>query len=282
MLAGPIYWPMEDAPAVLRFYRKWVSEAPDELMTMVVLRKAPAVAFVPPELHERPVVSVLCCYAGPLDDGERVLRPLRAFRSPLLDRCQPKPYVTHQATFDPAFPHGWWYYFRACDVAELSDDVIDIVVEHGRRIVSPITTVAWFQMGGAVARVGESEAAFNGRDAGFTFNINGNSRTAAGFEAEREWARTLWSALEPYHTSVYVNFLMDEGEERIGQAYGSEKFEQLKELKRAYDPTNLFRLNQNIRPPSQSSSRGARVSLSMTRPPARPLPTLYLRVFHKS
>ena len=248
VLAGPIYWPMEDAPAVLRFYREWVSEAPDELMTIVVLRKAPAVAFVPPELHGRPVVSVLCCYAGPLDDGERVVRPLKAFRSPLLDRCQPKPYVAHQATFDPAFPHGWWYYFRACDVAELSDDVLDIVVEHAMRIVSPITTVAWFQMGGAVARVGESETAFNGRDAGFTFNINGNSQTAAGFEAEREWARAFWSALEPYHTSVYVNFLMDEGQERIGQAYGSGKLEQLKALKRAYDPTNLFSLNQNIRP----------------------------------
>ena len=93
-----------------------------------------------------------------------------------------------------------------------------------------------------------AETAFNGRDAGFTFNINGNSQTAAGFEAEREWARTFWSALEPYHTSVYVNFLMDEGQERIGQAYGSEKLERLKALKRAYDPTNLFRLNQNIQP----------------------------------
>jgi FAD/FMN-containing dehydrogenase len=248
VLAGPIYWPLEDAPTVLRFYREWVSEAPDELMTMVVLRKAPAVSFVPPELHGRPVVSVLCFYAGTPDDGERIVRPLRAFGSPLLDRCQPKSYVTHQATFDPAFPHGWWYYFRACDVAELSDEVIDVVVEHGTRIVSTITSVALFQMGGAVARVGESETAFDGRAAGFTLNINGNSQTAAGFEAEREWARACWSALEPYHAGVYVNFLMQEGEERIRQAYGPEKYERLKTLKRTYDPANLFRLNQNIPP----------------------------------
>jgi hypothetical protein len=103
-------------------------------------------------------------------------------------------------------------------------------------------------MGGAVARVGPSETPFNGRNAGFTFNINGNSVSAEGFEAEREWARAYWSALGPYHTSVYVNFLMEEGEDRIRQAYGAEKYDRLKALKRKYDPTNFFRLNQNIAP----------------------------------
>jgi FAD/FMN-containing dehydrogenase len=122
------------------------------------------------------------------------------------------------------------------------------MVEHGRRIVSPTTSVSLFQMGGAVARVDDSETAFNGRAAGFTFNINGNSKTADGFDAEREWTRAYWSALEPHHTGVYVNFLMDEGEERIRQSYGGGKYERLKALKRTYDPTNVFRLNQNITP----------------------------------
>ena len=103
-------------------------------------------------------------------------------------------------------------------------------------------------MGGAVARVGDDETAFNGRSAGFTFNINGNSVSADGFEAERQWARDYWSDLAPYHTGVYVNFLMEEGEERVRQAYGAQKYERLKALKRRYDPQNLFRLNQNIRP----------------------------------
>jgi hypothetical protein len=108
--------------------------------------------------------------------------------------------------------------------------------------------------------VGESETAFNGRDVGFTFNINGNSETAEGFEAERDWARSYWSALAPHHTSVYVNFLMEEGEERIRQAYGAEKYERLKALKRTYDRTNFFRLNQNIpqlscAPPRAASER---------------------------
>jgi FAD/FMN-containing dehydrogenase len=248
VLAGPIFWPIEQAPGLLRFYREWSAEAPDELMTMVVQRKAPPLPFVPRELHGELVVAVVCCHAGPVEEGERVVRPLRAFGSPVLDLCEPKSYVAHQATFDRSFPHGWWYYFRACDVAELTDDVIDVMVEHGRRIVSPISSVALFQMGGAVARVGESETAFNGRDAAFTFNINGNSLSAEGFEAEREWARAFWSALQPYHTGVYVNFLMNEGRERIRQAYGAGTYERLRALKRTYDPTNVFRLNQNIPP----------------------------------
>jgi FAD/FMN-containing dehydrogenase len=107
--------------------------------------------------------------------------------------------------------------------------------------------VIW-QLGGAVGRVGEDETAFGGRSAGHTFNIAGITETEKGFEEEREWARDFWSALEPYHTSVYVNFLMEEGEERIPQAYGAIKFDRIKALKRRYDPDNLFRLNQNIRP----------------------------------
>jgi FAD/FMN-containing dehydrogenase len=177
-----------------------------------------------------------------------VLRPLRSFGSPALDLCGPKSFGSHQRMFDPSFEPGWWYYVRACDVAGLSDEVIEAVAEYGRRIVSPISSIALWQMGGAVARVSEDETAFHGRSAGFTFNINGNSYTADGFDEERQWARDYWSALAPYHTSVYVNFLMEEGEERIRQAYGAAKYDRLKALKRRYDPDNVFRFNQNIRP----------------------------------
>jgi hypothetical protein len=239
---------MDKAQEVLRFYSEWSAEAPDDLMTIVVQRKALPLPFVPKELHGKLVIAVTCCYAGSVEDGEAAVRPLKSFGSPVLDRCEPKPYVAHQATFDPTFLHGWWYYFRACDVAELSDDVIDVMADYGSQIVSPISSIALWQLGGAVARTGEAETAFNGRGAGFSFNINGNSKTAEGFEAEREWARKYWSALAPHHTSVYVNFLMEEGEERIRQAYGAEKFDRLKAVKRKYDPGNCFRLNQNIPP----------------------------------
>ena len=249
VLAGPIFWPIEEAPNVLRFYREWISEAPDELMTIVSCRKAPPLSFVPKALHGKLVVGVLCCYAGAVEEGEKVVKPLKEFGSPVLDLCVPKPYLDHQAIFDPSFPHGRWYYLRSCDVAELPDEVIDITVDHSLRINSPLSTFVIWQLGGAVARGGEDETAFGGRSAGHTFNIVGITETAEGFDEEREWVRNFWSALEPYHhTSVYVNFLMEEGEERIRQAYGTKKYDTLKALKRRYDPDNLFRLNQNIRP----------------------------------
>jgi FAD/FMN-containing dehydrogenase len=248
VLAGPIFWPMEESPNVLRFYRDWIAEAPDELMTIVIHRKAPPLPFVPRELHGKLVVGVVCCYAGAMEEGEKVVKPLKEFGSPVLDLCVPKPFLAHQAMFDASFQHGWWYYMRACDVAQLTDEVIDITVDHSLRINSPLTAFPIWQLGGAVARVGEEETAFGGRSAGHTYNITASTETAEGFDGEREWVRNFWSALEPYHTSVYVNFLMEEGEERIRQAYGAKKYERLKALKRRYDPDNLFRLNQNIRP----------------------------------
>jgi FAD/FMN-containing dehydrogenase len=248
VMAGATFWPIDQAAAVLRRYRDWITGCPDELMTLVVQRLAPPLPAVPAELVGRPVVAVVACYAGDVGKGEQVLRPMRGFGSPVLDLFAAKPFLAHQKMFDPSFRHGCWYYVRSCDVAELSDDVIDVVVEHGRRISSPLSSIALWQMGGAVARVGEDESAFNGRTAGFTFNINGNTATADGFDEQRQWARDYWSALAPFHTSVYVNFLMEEGEARVREAYGDAKYERLRALKRKYDPTNVFRLNQNIRP----------------------------------
>ena len=248
VLAGPIFWPIEDSPKVLRFYRDWIADAPDELMTLVMHRKAPPLEFVPDELHGRLIVGVVCCWSGDLEEGERVIRPLREFGSPVLDQCVPKPFVEHQALLDPSFPHGRWYYVRSCDVAELTDEVIDITVEYSSRIVSPLTSFPIWQLGGAIGRVGNDETAFNGRDSGHTFNIAVCTQDSDGFEREREWARDFWSALEPFHQSVYVNFLMEEGQERVREAYGDRKYERLRALKREYDPDNLFRLNQNIPP----------------------------------
>jgi hypothetical protein len=248
VLAGPIFWPIEDSPDVLRFYRDWIAEAPNELMTIVIHRKAPPLDFVPPELHGRLIVGVVCCWSGDLEEGEQAIRPLREFASPVLDLCEPKPFVEHQAMFDPSFPHGRWYYMRSCDVADLTDEVIDITVEHSMRIRSPLTSFPIWQLGGAIREVGEEETAFAGRGVGHTFNITAATEGEEGFEQEREWVRGFWSALEPFHESVYVNFLMDEGQDRVREAYGPAKYERLVALKRQYDPQNLFRLNQNISP----------------------------------
>ena len=248
VFGGAVFWPMEEAPKVLRFYRDWIADCPDELTTILVQRRVLAVPGVPQDLVGKHVVAVAACYAGSVEDGERVLRPLKNFGTPALDVCVPRPYLNLQSMLNPGFPPGWWYYVRSCDVAGLNDDIIDIMTQYGNQIASPITSAGLWQLGGAVARVGDDETAFHGRSAGFTFNINGNSQTAEGFEAEREWARAYWSALEPFHTSVYVNFLMEEGEERVRQAYGATKYDRLKSLKRKYDPDNFFRLNQNISP----------------------------------
>jgi FAD/FMN-containing dehydrogenase len=150
--------------------------------------------------------------------------------------------------FDPSYPHGWSYYMRACDVAELTDEVIDITVDHSLRIGSPLTAFPIWQRGGAAARVDEQDAAFHGRAAGYSFNIAGATESAEGLRRGTGVGSRLLAALAPHHTSVYVNFLMDEGAERIRQAYGDQKYERLKALKRRYDPDNFFRHNQNIAP----------------------------------
>lgn len=248
VLAGPVIWPMEMSAEVLRFYRDWITDVPDDLTTVVVHRKAPPLPSIPRELHGLPIVSVAACYAGDIEEGERVLAPMKAFGPPLLDLCAPKPFVEHQAMFDASLPEGWWYYFRACDVDRLSDEVIDIVADHAQRMRSAVTAFPIFHLGGAVSRVADRETAFNGRGAGHTVNVNATTVTADGFEHEREWSQALWTALQPYHTGVYVNFLMDEGEDRIRAAYGAEKYHRLRAVKRRFDPDNFFRLNQNIPP----------------------------------
>jgi len=248
VVAGPIFWPMDDAPDVLRFYRDWVADAPDELMTILIHRKAPPLPFVPEELHGVPVVMVIPCWAGNVEEGEGVIRPMKEFGRPAADVCSQKPFLTHQAMFDPSFVPGRWYYFKSADVPAMTDEIIDTTVEHCLRISSPLTSFPIWQRGGAVARVGEDETAFSGRDAGFTYNIGASTATAEGFDEEREWVRNFWTALEPHFTTVYVNFLMDEGEDRVRQAYGAAKYDRLKVLKRKYDPDNFFRINQNLPP----------------------------------
>jgi FAD/FMN-containing dehydrogenase len=248
VVAGPIFWPMDLSAEVLRFYRDWIKDAPDELTTIVVHRHVPPLPAFPSDLVGRPVVMVIPCWIGSIEDGEKFIRPMREFGSPMLDLCVSKPFLAHQSMFDPSFPAGRWYYFRSANLALLTNDVIDIIAERAQRMTSPLTAFPIFQLGGAIKRVSEDATAFSGRAAGHTININATTASEAGFAEEREWSRGFWNALLPYQTDVYVNFLMDEGDERIKQAYGPDRYAKLQALKRRYDPSNFFRLNQNIRP----------------------------------
>lgn len=137
---------------------------------------------------------------------------------------------------------------RARDVPELTDDVVDVVLEHAGRIESSRSTVTIWQLGGAVARVGPDDTAFGSRASGHIINITGATESAIGFESERQWVRDYWDALAPYQCGVYVNFMMDEGPDRVREAYGARTYERLAAVKRSYDPENLFRINQNVAP----------------------------------
>lgn len=255
VLAGVVLYTDEQARDALRFYRDFAAEAPDELTTIVTLRHAPPLPFVPARLHGTPVLSIAVCYAGPIGDAERVLAPLRAFGPPAIDAIRPTQYTAHQAMFDATVPHGLHYYWKSHDLPGLRDETIDVMLAHGWAAQSRRSYTILFQLGGAIARTAENATAYGGRAAQYSVNINAVCEAAVGFEAEVAWTRRFSEAMRPLSTGgVYVNFLGNEGEDRVRAAYGEDKYARLVALKTAYDPTNFFRLNQNIKPtPSRHS-----------------------------
>ena len=255
VLAGPVVWAMEDAPEVLRFYRDFTLAAPDELTTIVQYRTLPPFPAFPPEFHGRKVLQVGSVWCGNLAEGERVLAPLRACGQPLFDLVAPKPYLSNQGANDKAVPHGWHYYWKSCEMALLDDAAIDILTERCLAMKSPRSYTIIFQLGGAVARVGENDTAYSHRDAAFNVNVNAVWLPDEDLgEPEKQWARDLFERLRPYQSGVYVNFLMEEGPERVRQAYGAAKYERLVALKDRFDPQNVFRMNQNIAPSYSAGS----------------------------
>ncbi len=250
VLAGPIFHPLHDALEALRFYREFAATAPDELTTIFELGVAQPLPFLPEDVHGQPIVMVGACYAGPPGDGAEVVRPLKEFGNPIADLLEPKPYLELQSMFDPFVPHGWHRYWRSVELPPLTDSAIDTLIDHTSRITSPRSYTIVFQLGGALARVAEDATAYPQRDAAFNVNINA-VWTEDDPDAHQHivWARDFFDAIQPHaRDRVYVNFLGDEGPDRVRQAYGTEKYDRLVELKRKYDPTNFFRLNQNIAP----------------------------------
>jgi FAD/FMN-containing dehydrogenase len=250
VLAGPIFYALEDAPEVLRGYRDVVAAAPDELTTIVNLRLAPALPSLPVEVHGKPIVMVGACYAGPPEDGAGVVAPLRELARPIADRLEPKPYLELQSMFDPFVPHGWHYHWKSLELPPLTDAAIDTLVEHAAAMTSPRSYCIVFQLGGALGRVDAQATAFAQR--GATHNVNINAVwTPEDRDAELHiaWARAFFDAMQPHaRGGVYVNFLGDEGPDRVRAAYGPANHDRLLALKRAYDPTNFLRLNHNIDP----------------------------------
>jgi FAD/FMN-containing dehydrogenase len=248
VLAGPVFHALEDAPEVLRFYREFIAAAPDELTTIFDLSVAPPVPFLPERVHGKPILMMGACYAGSPDEGAEVVSPLKQFGRPIVDLLEPKPYTGLQSMFDPLVPHGWHRYWKSVELPPLTDDAIDTLVEKASAFTSPKSYCIVFQLGGALARVGEDATAFSQRGAAHNVNINA-VWTEDDTDAERHiaWAQDFFDAMQPHAGGrVYLNFLGEEGGNRVRQAYGARNYERLVELKRVFDPSNFFRLNQNI------------------------------------
>jgi FAD/FMN-containing dehydrogenase len=252
VLGGLVLYPVAQAKELLHFYRDYTASAPDELTTVAVFLTAPPAPFVPEHFQGKGAIGIAACYAGPIEEGERVVQPLRQFGPPVVDLLGPLPYTALQSMLDATAPPGLQNYWKSEYLSELSDGAIDVLVSYGNAIPSPLSHVDIHQMGGAVSRVAQSETAFGHRAAPFLVNIISTWTDAAENERNIRWTRELWGALQPFSAGgTYVNFMSgDEGTERVKAAYDPAIYERLVALKTTYDPTNLFRFNQNI-PPRQ-------------------------------
>ena len=238
VLAGWLLYPQEKAATVLRFYRDYAATTPNELTTIVILRRLPHLPTLPPFLRGMPVIGIAVCYAGVIEEGERAVQPLRAFGPPLVDAIGLKPYLTHQAMFDAAQPPGRYNYWKTAYLSELSDAAIDVIVDGAGQMISPLSVLAIYQLGGA-AKLGDA-----------AFCLNAAATWSEPSESQRNiaWTHEFSAAIEPCSIAgAYVNFLGEEGEERTRSAY-RESYARLVALKNSYDPSNFFRLNQNIEP----------------------------------
>lgn len=246
IVGGLILFPLDDGVRVLRAYREWAAGLPDEFTTLAAIAAAPPAPFVPQELHGRPTLQIIGCHCGTPEDAERALSTMRALNPPV-DVFGPMPYAALQSLADEGAPPGQRNHFKSGYVTDLSDGFIDIVLDRGTRLRSPLSQIHLHHMGGAVARVGENDTAFSNRRAGYTYNLLATWIDPADDEANIGANRELGRALEPFSSGgAYVNFMDNEGATRVRDSYGEEKFARLSRLKRAFDPENVFSRNQNI------------------------------------
>ena len=248
VLSGLIVHPLDQARELLPAYRRIAKEAPDELTVWVVMRKAPPLPFLPTEWHGKEVLVFAVCYSGDMKAGEKAVQPLRALGKPIADVVSPHPFTGWQAAFDPLLTPGARNYWKSHDFTDLSDAAIGVVLDAVSNLPTPECEVFLAHIGGAMARVPADATPFPNRDAHFIMNVHTRWRDKAQDQACVAWARRLFEATAPFASgSVYVNFMPDDEGDRVQKAYGP-NYRRLAQIKRRYDPDNLFRMNQNIRP----------------------------------
>jgi FAD/FMN-containing dehydrogenase len=245
---GPIFFPVAESAEILAFFRDFMAGAPPELSAFFGYRVVPSAPHIPEPLHGQTACTIVVCWSGPLAEVEAAVRPIRAAGAMMLDLMGPMPYPALTSLFDALFPPGHHHYWKADFVRELTDEAIAIHAEHGARVPPDRSLMHLYPLDGAVRQVAPDATAFSFRDVRFIHVISGIDADAGAMPAHVSWVRDYWAALHPHSAGgAYVNFLMDEGQARIEATY-RDNYPRLVEAKRRWDPDNLFRMNQNIRP----------------------------------
>jgi FAD/FMN-containing dehydrogenase len=249
IFGGAIAWRSESAPEVLARFQALAESAPPELTLVAALRLAPPAPWIDSSAHGKPVVAIFACYSGRVEDGERLLAPIKAMGRPVGDILQRRTYLSQQSLLDATQPKGRRYYWKSEYLPRLTPELLSSAVEHAGRILSPHSAVILFQLGGAVAQHANEHSAVGNRDAAFVLNVTASWEKAEADYGNVEWARSAWSDMRRFSTGgTYINFLTEEeAGDRIQAAYGA-NFARLAGIKARWDPENLFRVNKNIAP----------------------------------
>ncbi len=244
---GPMFWPLDCAEEVLKFWQEFILGAPEDINGWFAFVTVPPVAPFPEQYQMQKACAIVWCYTGPIEHAEERFAPMRAL-NPAIDVVGAIPFPALQTLFDALYPTGLQWYWKADFFRELDDQAIELHTKYGAELPTMHSTMHIYPINGAAHRVGAQDTAFSYRDANFAEVIVGVDPDPANNERMIAWAREYWSALHPYSAGGgYINMIMDEGEDTVKAAY-RENYAQLERIKATYDPTNLFRVNQNIRP----------------------------------
>jgi len=246
--AGPTFWPLDQTEAVLKAYREFIVQAPEDVNGFFAFLTVPPVPMFPESLHNQKVCGIVWCCTGTPDAAEKATRPMRSVGKPVLDHVGQVPFPAVQSLFDGLYPPGLQWYWRADFFKEISDASVAKHAEYGAKLPTMHSTMHLYPISGAVHRLGSQDTAFSYRDANWAGVIVGVDPDPANRDKITRWCRDYFDAIHPYSSGgAYVNFMMEEGQERV-QASFRDNYQRLAEIKKKHDPTNFFRVNQNIVP----------------------------------
>jgi FAD/FMN-containing dehydrogenase len=245
---GPMFFELENAGDVLRFFREFIADAPEQFGGFPAWQIAPPLPFIPEERHGDPFLAFVACWSGPLEQGEGALKALHDVAPVVAEHVGPMPYPALNAAFDGLVPPGLQHYWKANFVTQLTDAAIEAHLEHGPKVPAVNSTVHIYPINGACQRIGSDDTAFGHRDANFAAVIAGMWPDPADNDSNIKWVRDYYDATAPHsEEGGYINFAAEDDQERVPANYGA-NYQRLVETKRKYDPDNLFHMNQNIKP----------------------------------